>query len=382
MSRFLQLVASVFIIYDDSCVRIAGEDTNTPLPVGELGSHETADTPSLHRRRLGGIRGSVVNAYIDPKTVESKISLTGPASVTSKDVKEKRNNEKMATTTVVVAGTGTKAKERANDGDDDTMMMADMVREQFNQCPFNYTAFWEHALHFAQSSSINEEPSTHHSPCPKVYVYELPEELTDVSSHQINDVNWVFGEKSQTEGNFSVRHPKMRPYTTAQFAFPVMMEHRLRHSKECRTLNPDEADLFFVPILTAPKTTKMLSKSCKILSNNTMWTNKTKLHSILPHLNTKNACRHFFAVGVSRELFLCCFFAFILYVQENLQQLIAPHSNRKVFDQLDDVDIGSRIQYQSYSLLFDSHTTTSTIPKLIKLVNMFVNLSTQRSTRT
>ena len=225
----------------------------------------------------------------------------------------------------------------------------------------------------------NHQPTTH---IPKVYVYELPEELTDVSSHQINDVNWVFGEKSQTEGNFSVRHPKMRPYTTAQFAFPVMMEHRLRHSKECRTLNPDEADLFFVPILTAPKTTKMLSKSCKILSNNTMWTNKTKLHSILPHLNTKNACRHFFAVGVSRELFLCCFFAFILYVQENLQQLIAPHSNRKVFDQLDDVDIGSRIQYQSYSLLFDSHTTTSTIPKLIKLVNMFVNLSTQRSTRT
>ena len=161
----------------------------------------------------------------------------------------------------------------------------------FSVCPFNYTAYWDHALNLALSSlrkeeSLNLAPRSS-SPCPKVFVYDLTQTPELIDSPIESSIANIFGRIVKEQKKYKVYTVKK----SQQYTFPLILEHRLRNSEECRTLDPEEADLFFVPILTAPKTATEWSRACKKIKAN------TTLLSALPYLDSSNACRHFFAFG-------------------------------------------------------------------------------------
>lgn len=170
-------------------------------------------------------------------------------------------------------------------------MLGDFSSPDFSVCPFNYTAYWNHALNLALSS-LRKEESLHlaprsSSPCPKVFVYDLTPELTDSPSE--SSIAKVFGRKDEEQKEYKV-YSLGGQWTSQQYTFPSILEYRLRNSEQCRTLDPEEADLFFVPILTAPKAAKSWRRACEKIKANT-------LIPALPYLDSSNACRHFFALG-------------------------------------------------------------------------------------
>lgn len=155
-----------------------------------------------------------------------------------------------------------------------------------NNSEFNYTAFWQQAMEEAHES-LRKETTTLPlpSPCPKVYVYDLPPNLIDRSEKQKEG----FGKEVELKGNDKKVYESLL-YHTDQYAFPSILEKRLRESKLCHTSNPNEADLFFAPVLPAPKTGKLWNATCSTITAETV-------RDALIHLNSSNACKHFFAVG-------------------------------------------------------------------------------------
>lgn len=152
---------------------------------------------------------------------------------------------------------------------------------------FNYTAFWETAMERAQESLRTEKPPfSLSSPCPKVYVYNLTEfNLIDTKNHPRQ-----FGSPVRQFRN--ARDKKFQGYLhkTNQYSFASILEDRLLKSTKCRTLDPNEADLFFAPILSSPKGSGGWTSTCKAI-------NGKKVRDALPFLNNTNACRHFIAIG-------------------------------------------------------------------------------------
>ncbi len=148
---------------------------------------------------------------------------------------------------------------------------------------FNYTAYWEHGMEAALQNLKIHAPEPPES-CPKVYVYDLPSQLKDKSQ----DKEWAFGKKIRLEG-LDNRFKGM-VHNTNQYAFPSILEERFKRSKYCRTKDPNEADLFYVPVLSAPKGGQEWKDACESVTGH-------EIVNALPHLNATNACRHFFAFG-------------------------------------------------------------------------------------
>ena len=147
---------------------------------------------------------------------------------------------------------------------------------------FNYTAYWEDALKKALDSAQREvmHPPT---PCPKVYIYDLPSKLKDSSEKEKG-----FGKKVILKG--SDKEFQGYLYNTNQYAFPSILEEWLKKSKLCQAKDPNEADQFFAPVLTAPKGGDEWKASCSMISGE-------EIRDALPYLNATNACRHFIAFG-------------------------------------------------------------------------------------
>ena len=163
---------------------------------------------------------------------------------------------------------------------------------------FDYKAYWDETLNAALATS-EAKPWSPSLPCPKVYVYNLPEHLTDsIFSHPLqigwhdgwyNDLlNRVYGSVSPLADDASGFDSYLRD--THMYAFASILEYRLRISSECRTTDPNQADLFFVPVLTKPKFVNQWRRACKHVRGDT-------IEKELPFLNATNACRHFFAAG-------------------------------------------------------------------------------------
>jgi hypothetical protein len=86
-------------------------------------------------------------------------------------------------------------------------------------------------------------------------------------------------------------------FDTHQYAFPSIFEQRVRGSKDCYTDNPNEADLFYVPVLPLPKYSGSWERACKKLTGQMIW---NEMQETLNTINKSNtACQHFFAVGRS-----------------------------------------------------------------------------------
>lgn len=153
-----------------------------------------------------------------------------------------------------------------------------------NKSGFNYTDFWAKAMERAQESLKSEEEETVQSPCPKVYVYDLPPNLLDTT-----DKATQFGPKVKVKGEYSEIFDGIL-YKTKQYAFATLLEERLRKSKQCRTLDPSEADLFYAPVLPASKNINEWEESCRGVTGE-------MVRDGLTFLNSTNACKHFFVVG-------------------------------------------------------------------------------------
>jgi hypothetical protein len=151
---------------------------------------------------------------------------------------------------------------------------------------FNYTAFWQDAMEAAFASLEAEEAaqSAPPAPCPKVYVYQnLPSKLRD--SPKTLTTSYSFGRRNNKDAKY-----KGYLYNTNQYALSTILENRLLNSKQCRTKDPNEADLFYATVLTKPKMAKPISKACHGI-------NGKMVRDALVHLNETNACRHFFVLG-------------------------------------------------------------------------------------
>ena len=158
---------------------------------------------------------------------------------------------------------------------------------------FDYRSFWDKAWESAlinnrtlsrtqrlevKSSSLTEQ-SQLTKPCPKVYIYDT------ASSHRAKDEVKVFG---KIKKNLNRYHR-----ATEQFSFALILEYRLRHSSQCYTADPDEADLFYVPLHIKPKNSGEWGETCSSAKKN----DATALLKRLHHLNPATACRHFFVVS-------------------------------------------------------------------------------------
>lgn len=114
---------------------------------------------------------------------------------------------------------------------------------------FDYAGFWNSSFKIALEN--NKSLATHienssKSTCPKVYIYELTKDLHD-GRPQKNKLKFrqVFGKPIDMNGHL---------YNTNQYGFANILEYRLRNSKQgCYTTDPNEADLFYVPIHPYPK---------------------------------------------------------------------------------------------------------------------------------
>ena len=123
---------------------------------------------------------------------------------------------------------------------------------------------------------------------PRVYVYEnLPRPFSDWDVTATSAFREAFGQPLRRVGNVQLSD-------TSGYAFGAMLHYRLWHSRMYRTRDPLRADLFFVPLLTAPKRTYALGQACAAAR-----ANMTMLLDALPHLSERTARRHF--VVLSKE---------------------------------------------------------------------------------
>ena len=207
---------------------------------------------------------------------------------------------------------------------------------------FNYTAFWQDAMD-AAFKSLHAESTLpqRHSPfsCPKVFVYDLPFKSMDVRTKSSG-----FGMKVKQQ-NFLQGHL----YKTNQYAFASILEERLRNSQDCRTKDPNDADLFYAPVLPASKDGGMWKKACSQISGETV-------RDALPYLNSTNACRHFLAIGKGHTDVTSCDGWFSNPIRELHPML--------------------RLAYSNYSFVRDKHgahyydtndTTNKTYPNLFSV---------------
>ena len=133
------------------------------------------------------------------------------------------------------------------------------------------------------NATLNDIQSRHAAPfditamrCPRVFMYELPLFKGDMKPHAIT-ADMSFG-------------PVMAPgiYKTNQYNAAFIFINRLTRSLHCPlTSNPEEADLFLITSMSAPKGSSEWGSVCK----------KSLIHSqnaatYFPYLNETTASRH------------------------------------------------------------------------------------------
>mmetsp|Transcript_5221 Transcript_5221/g.14645 ORF Transcript_5221/g.14645 Transcript_5221/m.14645 type:complete len:495 (+) Transcript_5221:121-1605(+) len=161
--------------------------------------------------------------------------------------------------------------------------------------PFNYTAFWENVRQQVRPELLERQINHKLETCPKVFVYDLTQDLRD-GEKSLNFTR-AFG---IPVGNFS----KGNLFQTGQYNLGRIVEYRIMASKYCITTNPDEADLFYVPVFPDGRSVQQWQRSCGKKATSV----KKKLLKQLVHLNNETACKHFFIVSKSFEAADSCAF--------------------------------------------------------------------------
>ena len=168
--------------------------------------------------------------------------------------------------------------------------------------PFDYQAFWLSA--WAANASHDAPPLSDR--VPRVYVYQLHDRTPWQDQRDPRDFvhfptadprTGTLGDDPEGGLNQRVFGPLVehRPgaYTVNRnigFNFAQQVLWRLAKSKIYFTSDPDEADLFYVPILTSGKLQADWPPRCRALSEALEQKN---VSDWLPHLNEWNAHKHF-----------------------------------------------------------------------------------------
>ena len=147
---------------------------------------------------------------------------------------------------------------------------------------FDYDGFWQASWARANLTSVDvAADESRRAAVPRVFVYDrLRKPFSDWDPSKPTALNEAFGKPLRRIGNAQVSD-------TSGYAFGAMFHYRLWHSRTYRTTNPAAADLFFVPLLTAPKRAYAMNQSCRAVSREI-----DALEGALPHLTARTARRH------------------------------------------------------------------------------------------
>lgn len=156
-----------------------------------------------------------------------------------------------------------------------------------------YPALWRSVRELQRAEAARDAIPPLPAWCPKVFVYDLPTEYGELSDWNVSkaSITEVFGEPLDP-----TCHPDVR--NTYQYALTETIYYRLWHSR-CRTLDPAEADLFFVPVLPKRKRVFFWAVACNRTSH-------IDALGALPHLNRRTAHRHILMVGMEHNLVRGC----------------------------------------------------------------------------
>jgi hypothetical protein len=153
-----------------------------------------------------------------------------------------------------------------------------------NNTAFDYAKFWQEAFTaaLANNQSLTRwEQERDSRPCPKVYVYNLSDKFMEPKSLTID---LAYGRAYGMEGHLRDTH---------QYSFAQILLYRLDHSSSssCRTHNPNEAELFYVPIHPWIMGYNAWQEACETMQVSEL------LPELLPYLTPQTACRHFFVLS-------------------------------------------------------------------------------------
>ena len=183
----------------------------------------------------------------------------------------------------------------------------------------DYANHWRSALAEAESAIEKlraSERSTHTFSPPKVFIYNLPAELSEGWDPESATVEEVFGPtlrskriwtnaslaKSKTDRTAPVawwhrlsseRRSVMAEHVrdTNHYGFARAFVFRLWKSRRYRTFDPAKADLFLVPMLPLPKRGKFITSACERISDSKV------AAALFPHFTEATAHKHFFLMA-------------------------------------------------------------------------------------
>jgi hypothetical protein len=164
-------------------------------------------------------------------------------------------------------------------------------RNDSNNTAFDYDKFWQEAftVALANNKSLTRwEQQRDNRPCPKVYVYNLSDKFMAPKSLSMD---LAYGRAYGMEGHLRDTH---------QYSFAQILLYRLNHSpsslpssslsSSCMTHNPNEAELFYVPIHPWIMGYSAWQQACDTMK-------VSEILQELPYLTPQTACRHFFVLS-------------------------------------------------------------------------------------
>ena len=118
---------------------------------------------------------------------------------------------------------------------------------------------------------------------PRVYVYNISQPFSDADLHTPSAHGTTVGSPFHLQKGYA-------SYDDSGSVLAATLHSRLFHSRMYQTTDPSEADLFVVPILTAPKREHVFDQHCRQVA-----AALGSLESSLEHLTVQSASRHLVA---------------------------------------------------------------------------------------
>lgn len=173
----------------------------------------------------------------------------------------------------------------------------------------DYDSFWPvmHARARASLHTLGAGPSELErlpNRWPKVYIYDLPQPLSEGWHPSNATIDQVFGQrfnwndktltragyKQLTELVSGAQRATLSKHVrnTNHYSFARAFLYRLWNSPHYRTRNPADADIFYAPISPLPKRGKYITEVCKAINGSYI------ANALMPHFNEQTAHKHLF----------------------------------------------------------------------------------------
>lgn len=161
-----------------------------------------------------------------------------------------------------------------------------------------YQSFWDRSLQLALESkrALDKMSAPDIADCPKVFVFNLSSDFRDVTRKHVASVDYAFGNPTAYEN--PIEGISLR--STNQYSLGTILENRLRQPESCYYTNdPAKADLFYLPINTAPKGSAEVRAMCE----------KSNVTQLLEEIRAKGLepdCRYFMTMGKGHYIGRLC----------------------------------------------------------------------------